>query len=390
MDGRTLALDGLSVTYPGGVVAVHPTDLEVGAGEFFSLLGPSGCGKTTILKAVSGFVEPSAGGVSIGGRPMAGIAPRDRPTALIFQNLALFPLMSVAENVAFGLEARGVPVRRRRARAEELLALVDLEGQGGRRPDALSGGQRQRVAIARALAVEPAVLLLDEPLSALDLKLRQRMRGELKAIQRRTGVTFVYITHDQGEALTMSDRIAVMRAGRIEQVGTAEDVYARPASAFVATFVGEQNRLAGRVVAASGEAAILDTVAGELAGANPDRLRPGEAAELLVRPERVGLVGRGRRDGGRDDEGDGHDGAGRTNELSGTLERQDLEGPFLNLFLRVGDGEAAGGRTDGRAAEPFAVHVTNDGTLPTLAPGERLKVGFRARDAIAMRAAPAA
>ena len=225
MRGQAITLDGVEVTYPNGFTAVHQTDLKVEAGEFFSILGPSGCGKTTILRAVSGFVEPSRGRILIGDEDQARKGPNIRPTALIFQNLALFPLMSVWENVAFGLEARGVSKRQRKARAEELLDLVALGDQADKKPTELSGGQRQRVAIARALAVDPAVLLLDEPLSALDLKLRQHMCAELRSIQRKTGVTFIYITHDQGEALTMSDRIAVMNAGRIEQVGKPDEVY---------------------------------------------------------------------------------------------------------------------------------------------------------------------
>ena len=369
MHGRDVSLEGVSMVYPDGTAAVHPTDLDVRAGEFFSILGPSGCGKTTVLRLISGFLEPSAGRVSIGGEPMRGIPPARRPTALIFQNLALFPLMSVRDNVAFGLEARGMARPARRAKADELLGLVALEGQGDKRPGELSGGQRQRVAVARALAVEPAVLLLDEPLSALDLKLRQHMRGELKAIQRKTGVTFVYITHDQGEALTMSDRVAVMHAGRVEQVGTAEAIYSAPRSPFVATFVGEQNRFAGTVVAADAEAVTVETPLGRLAGTNPGGLVPGEKAELYVRPERVALLDAGDRANAS--------GPGRVNELRAELERQDLEGPFLNLFLRAG-------------AQPVSLHVTNDGTLPPLVVGDSRRVGFRVRDAVVMRPAPEA
>ena len=194
MHGKDVRLDGVSITYPNGFTAVQPTNLEIAAGEFFSILGPSGCGKTTILRAVSGFVEPTQGRILIGGDDQRGRGPNDRPTALIFQNLALFPLMSVRENVAFGLEARGMSKRARADKADELLALVALNDQGDKKPTELSGGQKQRVAIARALAVEPSVLLLDEPLSALDLKLRQHMRAELRAIQQQTGVTFIYIT----------------------------------------------------------------------------------------------------------------------------------------------------------------------------------------------------
>ena len=225
--GMDVALVSISMKF-GDFTAVQPSDLTINAGEFFSILGPSGCGKTTILRIVSGFLRPSTGKVMIGGEDMTNLGPNKRPTALIFQNLALFPLMKVWENVAFGLEARRVPKAERRKRAEELLELVALTGQGDKRPTELSGGQRQRVAVARALAVEPSVLLLDEPLSSLDLKLRQHMRAELRSIQRKTGVTFVYITHDQGEALTMSDRIAVMNQGRFEQVARTEDLYDNP------------------------------------------------------------------------------------------------------------------------------------------------------------------
>ena len=248
MHGRDISLENVSMRF-GDFTAVEPTDLLINAGEFFSILGPSGCGKTTILRMISGFLVPSSGDILIGGESMRGVGPHKRPTALIFQSLALFPLMSVWENVAFGLEMRNWPRAKRRKRARELLEMTALADQADKRPTELSGGQRQRVAIARALAVEPAVLLLDEPLSALDLKLRQHMRAELKAIQRQTGVTFIYITHDQGEALTMSDRTAVMRNGVVEQVDTTDRIYDSPATAFVAGFVGENTVIRGRMAA---------------------------------------------------------------------------------------------------------------------------------------------
>jgi len=209
----------------GEFVAARDVNIHIKEGEFFSFLGPSGCGKTTLLRAVSGFLEPSQGVVRIGGTDMAGIGPNKRPTALIFQNLALFPLMTVWENIAFSLEVRGVGRAARRKKADALLELIALPDQGDKMCHELSGGQRQRVAIARALCAEPDVLLLDEPLSALDLKLRQHMRTELRAIQQRVGITFIYITHDQGEALIMSDHIAVMSAGVVEQVGDGNTVY---------------------------------------------------------------------------------------------------------------------------------------------------------------------
>jgi spermidine/putrescine transport system ATP-binding protein len=231
--------------------AVDNVDVSIKPGEFFSFLGPSGCGKTTILRMVSGFIEPTMGAVLIGDQNMAGIGPNRRPTAMIFQNLALFPLMPVWENISFGLEVRGANKAQRRAKAEELLQLVDLPGVADRYVSQLSGGQRQRVAIARALAVEPKVMLLDEPLSALDLKLRQHMRAELRAIQKRTNVTFIYITHDQGEALAMSDRVAVMSRGKIQQIDVPQMIYNNPSNGFVASFVGENNIYAGSLTAAA-------------------------------------------------------------------------------------------------------------------------------------------
>src|SRR5439155_15963119 len=216
--------------------AVDRVDITIKAGEFFSFLGPSGCGKTTILRMISGFIDPTQGDVLIGGRSMRGIRPNMRPTVLIFQNLALFPLMTVWENISFGLSVRGADKATQRAKADELLRLVDLPDAAEKAIIQLSGGQKQRVAIARALAVEPKVMLLDEPLSALDLKLRQHMRSKLRTIQRRTGVTFVYITHDQGEALNMSDRVAVMSQGRIEQVANSAEIYDNPATPFLASF----------------------------------------------------------------------------------------------------------------------------------------------------------
>ena len=286
MQGKEVRLDQVSIRF-GSTVAVEPTELNIRAGEFFSILGPSGCGKTTLLRVIAGFQPPTTGRVLIGEQDVTRLGANRRPTAMIFQSLALFPHMTVWENVAFGLEARRLGRKQRRQRAEELLALVALSEHADKRPTELSGGQRQRVAIARALAVDPAVLLLDEPLSALDLKLRQHMRAELKAIQRRTGVTFLYITHDQGEALAMSDRIAVMSRGRIEQTDVPDTLYAAPRSAFVATFLGEQNRVAGTVVSVDNGQALVDTALGPLRGRASPGLAPGGRAELMVRPERL-------------------------------------------------------------------------------------------------------
>ncbi|MFW5680483.1 MAG: ABC transporter ATP-binding protein [Pseudomonadota bacterium] len=357
MQGQAVTLAGVTMAF-GDFVAVRDVSLEVRPGEFFSFLGPSGCGKTTILRMISGFNRPTSGSIRIGGRDMAGIGPNRRPTALIFQNLALFPLMKVWENVAFGLEVRGVAKAARRRRADELLELVALGDQGDKLVFELSGGQRQRVAIARALAVEPSVLLLDEPLSALDLKLRQQMRAELRAIQKRTGVTFVYITHDQGEALTMSDRVGVMSQGVLEQVGTPEDVYDRPETAFVATFVGESNPFVGTVARTLDGLAEIATPVGPLRGRNPKSLAPGAPAVLFIRPERCHLA---------DDDA--------PNRVAGRLTRIDFEGPFVNLFVDHGDKRDA------------VVHLTNHGDEPHLAAGAPVTFGFAPDAAVVLPAA---
>ena len=234
----------------GEVRAADDVSFDIAHGEFFSMLGPSGSGKTTCLRLIAGFEQPTAGEVLIDGKPMAGVPPYERDVNTVFQDYALFPHMSVAENVAYGLMIRKVPKAERLAKAEEMLAMVALAGLGGRKPSQLSGGQRQRVALARALVNRPSVLLLDEPLGALDLKLREQMQVELKAIQRQVGITFIYVTHDQGEALSMSDRIAVFNKGRIEQIASPAEIYEHPASAFVAGFVGVSNILSGPAAAA--------------------------------------------------------------------------------------------------------------------------------------------
>ncbi len=227
----------------GEVVAVDRVDLEITRGEFFTLLGPSGSGKTTTLRLIAGFEEPDRGRVELGGRDMAGIPPYDREVNTVFQDYALFPHMSVADNIEYGLRIRRLSKQERAQRRDEALEMVRLPGYGGRKPGELSGGQRQRVALARAIVNQPRVLLLDEPLGALDLKLREQMQVELKRIQAAVAITFLYVTHDQDEALTMSDRIAVFNSGRIEQVGTPVEVYERPATPFVSGFVGTSNVL---------------------------------------------------------------------------------------------------------------------------------------------------
>ncbi|WP_173099897.1 ABC transporter ATP-binding protein [Actinomadura verrucosospora] len=271
----------------GAVEAVAGVDLDIGDGEFFSMLGPSGSGKTTVLRLIAGFERPTSGTVELAGRDVTGLAPFDRDVNTVFQDYALFPHLDVLRNVEYGLKVRRVPKAKRRERALEALRSVRLEGFEARRPAELSGGQRQRVALARALVNEPKVLLLDEPLGALDLKLREEMQVELKTIQRRAGITFVFVTHDQEEALTLSDRIAVLDGGRVQQVGTPAEVYEHPATEFVAGFVGTTNRIGDvcvrpeklRVRILDGEAAPEGP--GETGGPAGDRHAEGTVAEVV-------------------------------------------------------------------------------------------------------------
>src|SRR3954449_7210917 len=284
-----IRLAGVRKTY-GEVTAVDGVDLEIRRGEFFTLLGPSGSGKTTCLRMIAGFERPDEGSIELAGDDVSRLPPAERDVNTVFQDYALFPHMSVAENVAYGLKVRKVAKGERAQRVEEALAMVRLEGYGDRRPSQLSGGQRQRVALARALVNRPRVLLLDEPLGALDLKLRQQLQVELKRIQNEVGITFVYVTHDQDEALTMSDRIAVMDGGRVLQVGTPRDVYEEPGSRFVAGFVGVSNLLELPVERSDGGALTLrlgpeDSVSAEHAGA----VAQGAIAIVTIRPERIAL-----------------------------------------------------------------------------------------------------
>ena len=271
--------------------AVQGVSFEIPKGSFFSILGPSGCGKTTLLRMIAGFLEPDSGDILIGGRAMAGVPPNRRPVNLIFQHLALFPMMSVAENIAYGLRRRGIPRAEIRQRVDRVLERIGLPGTGDKRIDQLSGGQKQRIAIARCLVLEPTVLLLDEPLGALDLKLREQMKVELKLLQADIGTTFVYITHDQSEALVMSDHVAVMNQGRFEQVDTPQGLYYHPRTAFVAGFVGESNRWQGQVIAVYGQEARVRTSDGlELVARTSERLTASQTVDLYIRPEAISLA----------------------------------------------------------------------------------------------------
>src|SRR5262245_29812223 len=269
----------------GGHTAVDELSFSVERGSFFSILGPSGCGKTTLLRMIAGFIAPDSGGIRIGGRPMNGVAPNRRPVNMVFQHLALFPMMSVGDNVGYGLARRGMSRDEIGRRVAQMLERVSLPGAQGKRVDQLSGGQKQRVAIARSLVLEPTLLLLDEPLGALDLKLREHMKIELKQLQADFGTTFVYITHDQSEALVLSDHVAVMNTGRFEQVGTPQELYYQPATPFVAGFVGANNRVAGKVITVDAGTVEVETAAGLRVRARASgRVATGDLVEAYVRP----------------------------------------------------------------------------------------------------------
>ncbi len=297
-----IELAGVAKEFHSGgevVTAVRDMDLAIREGEFFSLLGPSGCGKTTTMRMIAGFEEPTRGLIRLHGRDVTGTPPNKRDVNMVFQSYALFPHMTVFENVAFGLRRRQVPRNEITRRVGEMLEIVDLSGRERRRPRELSGGQQQRVALARALVNRPRALLLDEPLGALDLKLRQAMQVELKRIQREVGITFVYVTHDQGEALTMSDRIAVMNDGVIEQLGLPREIYEHPATRFVAGFIGTSNLLTGTVTRLAGELAVIEVSEAEqiLVPVRGLRVGPGSPLELTVRPEKIDLATRRPADG---------------------------------------------------------------------------------------------
>ena len=311
------------------VRAVDRVSMDIRSGEFFSMLGPSGCGKTTTLRMIGGFELPTAGRVELRGRDVTTDPPDKRPVNMVFQNYALFPHLDVHENVAFGLRRKGVERNEANLRVGEALDLVHLAGYGERKPNQLSGGQQQRVALARALVNRPNVLLLDEPLGALDLKLRKALQIELKRVQTEVGITFVYVTHDQEEALTMSDRIAVMRAGKVEQLGTPEELYERPMTRFVADFIGTSNLLSGVVEAVDGRFAIVRLSSGEtcLTSATADGVAVGRPIDLSVRPESVAL--------------DARNGTERSEEIgsfSGSVEQVAYLGGSIQYLVRSAGG----------------------------------------------------
>ncbi len=316
-----LTLSGIRKQFPGGQVAVDDFDLDVAKGEFVSFLGPSGCGKTTTLRMIAGFERPSAGSISIDGQDITDRPPNRRDIGMVFQSYALFPNMTVADNIAFGLKVRKRPAETTRKRVSELLDLIHLTGKGGKYPYELSGGMQQRVALARALAIEPQVLLLDEPLSALDAKIRIALRTEIRAIQHQLGTTTIYVTHDQEEALSLSDRIVVMSEGRIEQVGSPFEIYNFPTTTFVAKFVGTLNVLEAKVVDARAGLVAAD---GQTlrASTSIDGARVGDAVSIALRPELVSL-------------GPGAEGM---NRLEGSVRDVMFLGSIVRLRMRLADG----------------------------------------------------
>ncbi len=359
-DIRNAAVELCGVTKRyGDVVALRDISLTIHEGEFFSLLGPSGCGKTTTLNLIGGFIEPDDGDILIQGQSMLGIPPYRRPVNTVFQSYALFPHMSVAGNIDFGLRMRGVSEAERVRRVDEMLDLISLPGFGHRRPSQLSGGQQQRIALARALVNNPAVLLLDEPLGALDLKLRKQMRIELARIQREVKITFVYVTHDQEEAMTMSERIAVMNQGRLIQLGTPQTIYERPASRFVAEFVGA-NVLGGRIETVDRHAGRVQLDAGpSVTAACPTGLHRGDRVALVVRPEQAAVARRP---------------APGSNAIPGQVLKASYLGTHTQVVVRVMDGMemtalmAAGDASEGIPAigeETCVVWTTEAGLILT-------------------------
>jgi len=358
MADTLLRVEGLEKSFDGKKI-LRGLDFEVRRGEFVTLLGPSGCGKTTTLRIIAGLLEPDRGRVLLEDRDITSMPPEKRDVNTVFQNYALFPHMNVEQNIAYGLRIRGEKKDIRRKKVKEMLEVVRMEGHEKRMPSQLSGGQCQRIAIARALVLQPKLLLLDEPLGALDLKLRQQMQVELKEIQKNLGVAFVYITHDQEEALNMSDRIAVMNEGGFEQVGSPEEIYEHPSSRFVAGFIGQTNMLDCNIVS-EGEKLVLD-YAGERFPARNDLpdTKPGEAACLCLRQEKISFS--------REKD--------ENTYLSGTLIEKRYAGGSMRASIRLRDGReiqalcAASDRSAGDAGEE--VYLTwNAGEAPVVAAGE--------------------
>jgi len=340
------------------VVAVNDLSMGIRRGEFFSMLGPSGCGKTTTLRMIGGFEEATSGTIYLGDQAVTELPPFKRDVNTVFQNYALFPHLSVFENVAFGLRRKKVAGDELGRRVGEMLDLVELPGYERRRPGQLSGGQQQRVALARALINKPRVLLLDEPLGALDLKLRKQMQIELKRIQTEVGITFIYVTHDQEEAMTMSDRIAVMRAGKIEQLGEPEDLYERPTTAFVAGFLGVSNLLDGDVVGRSGDLVDVKLGDGSIVRAPSERVNGAKSVRVGVRPEKLRVEPM---------QAAAH-GSPELNSLGGRVLDASYIGVSTQYLVKT---------TDGHRMTVYAQNLETSGAAEALADGQEVRISWK-------------
>lgn len=348
----------------GDVHAVDHVSFEVPAGSFFSILGPSGCGKTTIMRMIAGFLEPTSGDIRIKGKSVLNVPPNKRPVNMVFQHLALFPMMNVADNIGYGLRRQGMAKTEITRTVDEALERIGLPGIGKRRVDELSGGQKQRVAIARCMVLKPDVLLLDEPLGALDLKLREHMKVELKTLQAEYGITFLYITHDQSEALVMSDNIAVMKSGRFEQVGSARELYYEPKTPFVAGFVGDANQWSGTVEAVEGDNCKVrtDTGLAFVAKIMGGGVSTGAAVNIFVRPEAIRLA--------RSSE----DVASFENRIDGTVDSLLFNGANSRVLIRD---KASGGEID--------VALPQSGEFSNLGRGAPAHIGWGASQALCFK-----
>lgn len=355
-----ITLQGLRKHY-GSAVAVEDVDLLIRSRELFFLLGPSGCGKTTLLRLIAGFIEPTAGSIRFGERDVTRLPPNRRNAGMVFQNYALWPHMTVAENVAYGLNVRRVPASEREQRVQEALRLVQMQDYARRRPGQLSGGQQQRIALARALVFEPELVLMDEPLGALDKQLREHMQFEITNLAHQLGITVVYVTHDQTEALTMSDRVAVFNDGRIQQIAPPDELYESPQNSFVAQFIGENNTLAGTVREIRGGVALVELDDGGVIDAKPVNVsRPGERTTISIRPERVEVD------------------TARLGENAHTLKAEVAE------FIYMGDVFRTRLKVAGR--DDFIIKTRNSADQKRLKPGSQIEIGWLPEDCRALDA----
>lgn len=357
-ESSSILLERVKKVFDNHIVAVDDVSIIIQEGEFFSLLGPSGCGKTTTLRLIAGFEEPTEGTISIRGRNVTHVPPHKRDTGMVFQNYALFPHRTIFDNVAFGLRMRHFPKEEIRRKVNEALKLVEMEGLGDRRPSQLSGGQQQRIALARAIVIEPNVLLCDEPLGALDKKLRQQMQFELKKLQKKIGVTLVYVTHDQEEALTMFDRIAVMHQGHVVQIGPPLQIYNHPETKFVSNFIGDSNLFEGSVEKMEKNLVHVVTADQVRLVTRGDAIAPGDRLTLAVRPEKTKLLM-------ADEKAD--------NSLTGSVESANFMGVSILYRIALPSGRLV-----------FVIEP-NDGSKPIFSPGQEARVGWERTDCLILK-----